>query len=122
MMIRIDTSAGLRKIRIEGEMNIYSAPELKRRLLEQLGSADEVEINLSHVSEMDSAGFQVLCLAKREAATSGKTLNFTSHSPAVAEVIGLYSMAAYFGGTATVPRTQKKTRTQRRRVKTKRTT
>jgi len=122
MMIRIETNAGLRKIRIEGEMNIYSAPELKRRLLDQLGSADKMEINLSHVSEMDSAGFQVLCLAKREAVNNGKTLHFTSHSPAVAEVMGLYNMAAYFGDTAALPRAQKKARTPRRRVKTKKTT
>lgn len=122
MMIRIETNAGLSQFRIEGELNIYIAHELKRRLLDQLSSADEMEINLSHVSEMDSAGFQVLCLVKREAVNNGKTLHFTSYSPAVAEVMGLYNMTAYFGDSRALPRAQKKTRAARRRLKAKKTT
>lgn len=117
MMIHVETKTGLRKIRIEGELNIYIARDLKRRLLDQLGSADEVEINLSQVSEMDSAGFQVLCLAKREAANKGKTLHFKSCSPAVAEVVSLYNMAAFFGDTPTRSRARKKTRPARRHLK-----
>ena len=97
MMIHAEIKESHRRLRIEGDMNIYSAPELKRQLLDHLGSAAELEINLSQVGEIDTAGFQVLCLARREAVKGGKTLRLTSHSPAVLEVMDVYHMAAYFG-------------------------
>lgn len=121
MMIHVETKEGHRQLRIEGDMNIYSAPELKRQLLDHLGADAELEINLSQVGEIDTAGFQVLCLAKREAVKSGKTLRLTSHSPAVLEVMDLYNMAAYFGDPVVIARTQKKTRAPRHRAKPRKT-
>ncbi len=119
MMIHVETDEGRCRLRIGGEMNIYSAPELKRQLLNHLGTDPEIEINLSQVSEMDTAGFQVLCLAKREAMKNGKTLRFTSHSQAVLEVMDLYNMAAYFGDPVVISRTQKKARKLRHGSRTK---
>ena len=122
MMIHVETEEGRRRLRIGGELNVYSAPELKRQLLDHLGVDAELEINLSQVSEMDTAGFQVLYLAKREAMKSGKTLRLMSHSPAVLEVMDLYNMAAYFGDPVVIARARKKTRPPRRRAKPRKTT
>ncbi len=119
MMIHVETEEGRRRLRIGGELNVYSAPELKRQLLDHLDAAPELEINLSQVGEMDTAGFQVLCLAKREAMKNGKTLRLTSHSPAVLEVMDLYNMAAYFGDPVVISRTRKKARALRRGAKPK---
>ena len=121
MMIHVETEEGRRRLRIGGELNVYSASELKRQLLDHLGAAAEIEINLSQVGEMDTAGFQVLYLAKREAMKNGKTLRLTSHSPAVLEVMDLYNMAAYFGDPVVISRTQKKARAPRRGAKPKKT-
>ncbi len=122
MIIRFETDKGLRRLRIEGDMNIYSAPELKRQLLDHLGAVSNLEVNLSQVGEMDTAGFQVLYLARREAARNGKTLRLASHSPAVLEVMNLYNMAAYFGEPAVISRTQKKARAPRHKLKAKKVT
>lgn len=121
MVINIATAKGLRRLQVEGDINIYNASEFKRQLMEQLGAAPVVEVNLSRVGEMDTAGFQVLCLAKREAAKNGKALHLVSHSAAVLEVMDLYNMAAYFGDPMVISRTRKKARAPRQRPKGKKT-
>ena len=78
-------------------MTIYKALSLKQPLLDPLAKATELEVDLSGVGEMDSAGFQLLVLLKREAATAGKQVSFSGHSPAVMRVLDLYNMASYFG-------------------------
>ena len=122
MIIHVETNNEGRRLQIEGDMNIYSAPELKRQLLDHLVSAADLEINLAQVGEMDTAGFQVLYLTKREAIKSGKALRLTSHSPAVLETMDLYNMAAYFGDPVAISRTRKNARTPRHKPKTKKAT
>lgn len=121
-MIHVETAKRLRRMRVEGDVTIYSAAEFKRQLLDQLGAAPAVEVNLSRVGEMDTAGFQVLYLAKREAAMNGKTLQLVSHSTAVLEVMDLYNMATYFGDPMVIERTRKKARPARHRPKGKKAT
>ena len=53
-------------LRIEGELTIYTAAAIKQQLDQLLGRSAELEIELSQVSEMDTAGLQLLILAKRE--------------------------------------------------------
>ena len=85
------------RLSINESMTIYQAPELKARLLETLGSAEIIELDLSQVGEIDSAGLQLLLLAKREAGAAGKTMTIVSHSPAVREVIEFTNLARHFG-------------------------
>jgi anti-sigma B factor antagonist len=85
------------RLAITEPMSIYQAPELKARILETLGAAEAVELDLSQVGEIDSAGLQLLMLAKREALAAGKTLQIVSHSPAVREVIEFANLAGHFG-------------------------
>lgn len=82
---------------IEGDMNIYVAAQLKDQLLGALADTDEVRLDLSQVGDMDSAGFQVLYLAKREALRQGKNLRITAHSSAVREALEVFNMVGYFG-------------------------
>ena len=49
---------------IEGEMTIYRAAELKQTLLNALNGATSLEVDLHGVTEIDSAGIQLLMLAK----------------------------------------------------------
>lgn len=84
-------------LRIEGEMSIYRAAELKQTLLESLDRAGELEIDLGAVTELDSAGVQILMLAKRQALATQRKLRLTAHSPAVLEVFELLNLAAFFG-------------------------
>lgn len=81
-------------LRIEGELTIFRAMELKPVLLaEPLPQ----EIDLAGVTEIDTAGVQLLMLAKRAALAQQRELRLVGHSPAVIEVFELLNVAAYFG-------------------------
>lgn len=81
-------------LRIEGELTIFRAMELKPVLLaEPLPQ----EIDLAGVTEIDTAGVQLLMLAKRSALAQQRELRLVGHSPAVIEVFELLNVAAYFG-------------------------
>lgn len=84
-------------ITIEGEMTIYTALELKDRLLAPLDQCADTEIDLAGVSEIDSAGLQLLMMAKNEARARGKNLRIFGHSPAVLEVLELCNLESFFG-------------------------
>ena len=97
MTITASTRKGVCKLRIEGEMTIYQAGEIKRKFVSVLADCREIELDLAHVSDLDSAGLQLLCLLKREATALGKPLRIAAHSPAVIDVIERFNLAAYFG-------------------------
>jgi anti-anti-sigma factor len=82
---------------IEGEMTIYRAAEIKRTLLTSIVEAAVVEFDLSKVTELDSAGVQLLMLAKRTAQARHGALRLVAHSPVVRDVIELLSLGSYFG-------------------------
>lgn len=85
------------RIAIEGEMTIYRAAELKDELLSAVEGAPSVEVALDAVEEIDSAGFQLLALVKRECARTGKRVVFTQHSAPVLRMLDLYNAVAAFG-------------------------
>ena len=90
-------------LRLEGEVDIYRATEIKAQILEALAGASPVEVNLSGVTELDAAGLQLLILAKREALLLDKTVRFTAHSPAVLEVLDLGNLSGLFGDPVVLP-------------------
>lgn len=97
MQATLEPSGALHRLRLEGELGIYAASELKTALMDALASAAELEIDLAGVSEIDSCGMQLLAAAKRAAQDGGKTLRLANHSPAVIELIELYDLAGWFG-------------------------
>lgn len=86
-----------------GEMTIYDAAELKPALLATLGQSDEIEIDLSGISELDTSGVQLLMLMKREAVAAGKKLTLSGHSPAVLDVFELLGLGGWFGDPQVLP-------------------
>lgn len=82
---------------ISGELTIYTAATEKQHLQEFLETGDDLELNLSQVSEMDSAGLQVLILMKQEAARRNKKLRYSMHSKVVLEVLEMCNLTATFG-------------------------
>lgn len=85
------------EVRVEGDMTIYDAAALKPVLLDAVARHAETEINLAGVNEMDSAGVQLLLLARREAHKRNASLRLVAHSEASLDVIGLLGLAGYFG-------------------------
>ena len=87
----------INRISLDGEMTIYHAADLKIRVLEALRKARVLEIDLSGVTELDTAGLQVLMLAKQTAAAEQRELRLLQHSPAVVEIFEMLDLGAFFG-------------------------
>lgn len=81
-------------LRIEGEMTIYRAAELRQQMQPLLGGAAKAPgaIDLSAVTEIDCSGIQLLALARRTATAAGRELRLDKPSPAVLEVFGLLGL------------------------------
>jgi ABC-type transporter Mla MlaB component len=122
-MIHVETATGgRRKAVVQGSMTIYEAAADKPALLGALANATEMEIDLSSVVEMDTAGLQLLILVKRESVRAGKPVRLTGHSEASLDVLDRYNLAGYFGDPVVIsPRTQKKTAGARSRAARRRT-
>jgi anti-anti-sigma factor len=93
LAINVIDKDGIFHIAIQGEMTIYTAVEQKNKLIECLKPDHELCIDLSAVSEIDSAGLQLLLWLKQEA----PRLNLIHHSRAVVEVLELLNLASHFG-------------------------
>ena len=92
-----------RRLYLDGNLTIYEAPAVKERLVTALSESQTLELDLSQVSEIDTAGFQLLVMAKREAARQGKTLGLVAHSAAVREVLDFFNMVGFFGDPLLIP-------------------
>ncbi len=86
-------------IAIEGELTIYRASELRDALQAALAASaesGEFGIDLAAVTEMDSAGVQLLMAARKTALSAGRSLRLIDASPAVAEVLDTLQLGAHF--------------------------
>lgn len=81
-------------LRIVGELSIFRAAELKQALLAEPAPR---EVDLSGVTEIDTAGLQLLMLVKNEARRQGHELRLVGHSQAVTELFELLHVAPWFG-------------------------
>lgn len=93
----VGTAGAAALLSIEGELTIYRAAELKDGLLEALKARQVLEVDLSKVSEIDTAGVQLLMMARQVAREQGTELHLVRHSPAVLDVFELLDLAAHFG-------------------------
>jgi anti-anti-sigma factor len=85
------------RISLDGELTIYRAADVKVIVLEALRKTRVLEIDLSGVIELDTAGLQVLMLAKQTAAADQRELRLLRHSPAVLEIFEMLDLVAFFG-------------------------
>ena len=97
-MIKIKNKrSGLCEVTLDGELTIYEAAEMKEKISKHLDKCKAMAVNLSNVSELDTACFQVLLAVKRECDEQDKEFTMSSHSPAVLDVLELFNMESYFG-------------------------
>ncbi len=61
------------RLQIVGDMTIYAAADLQQQLLDALMTGAELEVDLSQVSELDTAGVQQLLFAARGTAWEDTT-------------------------------------------------
>lgn len=94
--------SGSGQLDLGGELTIYGALELKRRLLEALHQNGALEIELTGVSELDCAGVQVLLLVQKEALALGKTISWKGHSEAMSRVLEQLNLGSALGAPASL--------------------
>jgi anti-sigma B factor antagonist len=86
---------------IEGELTFHRAMELRDTLLAFLEcQASPIDIDLSGVSALDTAGVQLLLLAKSTASASNRELRLVGQSGAVVQTFELLNLTTHFGGPA----------------------
>jgi anti-sigma B factor antagonist len=96
-------SEAVEPLRIDGELSIYRAAELCDTLkatLAALPAGADLAIDLAGVTEMDSAGVQLLIAARSSAAAAGHALSLRDPSPAVREVLDTLRLAPLFAPAA----------------------
>ena len=96
MSLRIDTNPSGCRLHIECELTVATAAAVREEILTALppGGTGEVEIDLSGVSEIDTAGLQLMLQLKRKC---GARLRLVNHSPAVLQILDLSNLGAQFG-------------------------
>jgi len=65
-------AAGKQRLKLAGSVTIGQAAALQQALLTALGSADEVRVDLSEITEIDLTGLQLLDASHRSALMSGQ--------------------------------------------------
>ena len=90
-------------VNVQDEMTIYTAAEQKEEFLRCVTECHEVEIDLSGVTEIDSAGLQLLMVIKSEAHRLNHDVRFVQHSKPVIEVFELLKLSARFADPIIIP-------------------
>jgi ABC-type transporter Mla MlaB component len=81
MPVSLDISEGISLIRIEGDVNIAMAAEMKDLLVKALSSGKDMHLSMASAAELDVTALQLLYAADREAAKSGMKLTLDDHVP-----------------------------------------
>lgn len=93
-MSEAPASAATRPLAVEGELTIYRAAELKPQLLALPPGEGAVGVDLGQVTDIDTAGVQLLLLAHREARAVSRPWRLVAASAAVQEALTLLGLQA----------------------------
>jgi anti-anti-sigma factor len=77
-------------IAIEGEITIYSVKELLSGLFNYIDKTKNTKLDLSKVTKIDTSGFQLLSMARKEVEGKDKTFKIVNPSSDVTRIFKLY--------------------------------
>ena len=84
----------VKQLAVEGEMTIFNASAIREQLLQGLQANKTLHVDLSAVTEFDTAGLQLMLASKTLADKQQITLRFTQPAEAVTELLELSGMQA----------------------------
>ena len=90
---------------LAGEMTIYESGQLWPALKPFTESQGDLRVDLTAVGEIDSAGIQVLLMARGEQQRGGGTFRVTGWSEPVREVVDAMNLGATLGSAGTADAT-----------------
>lgn len=91
----MDGQNGIRHVALSGEVTVFNANAVRDQLLGALKETGDLDVDLSEVTEIDTAGVQLILAARREAKARSKAVRFSGCSPVVLDVMGLLGLSAY---------------------------
>lgn len=91
--------SGAQRLVFDGPLTIYDAASVKGRLQAALDHEDAsaLELELSQVTEIDTAGLQLLMLARLESQRLKRPLRIVTPNAAVKDAIAFCRLEAFFG-------------------------
>jgi anti-sigma B factor antagonist len=99
LIVRIETAVIDNQvlITVEGDIDLYSSPELRNAVLKAVpASIEGVKVHLGDVSYMDSSGVATLVEGLRSANEHGKSFMLVAPSHAVTKVLELARLDSVF--------------------------
>ena len=83
-------------VQVTGELTVYTCAAASEQICAALAASTAlVSLDLSRVSEIDTAGLQTLLVARKYAATSGRQLYLSNPSSVVTEVLELCRLTQF---------------------------
>ncbi|MFH2066457.1 MAG: STAS domain-containing protein [Pseudomonadota bacterium] len=73
---------------VEKKFTIYEVSEIREKILSMLNSGQPVRMDLSRVTECDTAGVQLLCSILRPAAEENAKITIRTLSKAITDAAG----------------------------------
>ena len=94
MSVDVEYQGSSARVALSGELTIYSVAEIKSALAEAMGKASAIEVDLSAVSKIDTAGLQLMLIVKRN---PGSDVRFVNHPPEVLRLVDLSNLGGALG-------------------------
>ena len=94
MNAKVEYSGQGARVTLSGELTIYSVAEIKSALAEAMGKASEIEVDLAGVTEVDTAGLQLMLIVKRD---PGCDVRFVNHPPEILRLVDLANLGGALG-------------------------
>jgi anti-sigma B factor antagonist len=94
MSVEVEYTGTSARVMLGGELSIYSVAEVKSALAEAMVRASELEVDLSGVTEIDSAGLQLMLIVKRHPESA---VRFVGHPPEVLRLVDLAQLGEALG-------------------------
>ncbi|ALM84855.1 lipid asymmetry maintenance protein MlaB [Bordetella sp. N] len=91
---------------LDGELTIYTAQEMRHRLVEALAPAAEpvaLCVDLSGVTELDTAGVQLLLAAQALAHARQREIRFGGLAAPLCDVMGLLGLGGVLAQAGSAP-------------------
>jgi anti-sigma B factor antagonist len=90
VVIASDTDAGILVMAVQGELDLYSAPELRARLLAAIDDgADSVVLDLRETTFMDSTALGVIVAAMKALRAQDGRLVLVNESRSIAKTLAI---------------------------------
>ncbi len=91
VLIHIDsTEPGFVTFTIQGEVTIYSVNDIYTCIREFMNGTSSMDLDLSGVHKIDSAGYQLISLIKKESVNTGRLIKFSNPNNEIKRIFRLF--------------------------------